>query len=78
MKITASLSHPMFIHPPLPLTTSWGESRTQRRRRQPLALSVPALSTDALAASKPEIVCGGILGLCFFYTLCHVFMQLAA
>ena len=78
MKITASMPHPMFIHAPLPLTTNWGENRAQRRRRQPLAQSVPVLSTDALAASKPEIACGGILGLCFFYTVCHVFMQLAA
>ena len=77
MKMTTSMHHSLFIQTPLPRSTSWSESR-RTHRRQPRTLNVTTLSTDALAASKPEIVCGGVLGLCFFYTLCHVFMQMAS
>ena len=77
MKAITSMPHSLFIDAPLSFSASQGESR-QPRRRQPRALNVPTLSTDALAASKPEVVCGGILGLCLFYTLCHVFMQMVS
>ena len=76
MKATNAMHNPMFLHAPLPLTASWGENRQQVRR--PQALPLPTLSTDELAASKPELVCGGILGMCFFYTLFHLFLQMAA
>ena len=67
----------MFLHAPLPLTTTWGENR-QQVRRQPRAVALPNLSTDELAASKAEVVCGGILAMCFFYTLVHCVAQMIA
>ena len=79
MKNVTSLHHSMFLHAPLPLTATWSESRQPSRRPQPRVLSVPAsLSTDDLAASKPEIVCGGILAMCFFYTLFHCLVQVVS
>ena len=79
MKAMTSSHNSMFLHAPLPLSSSWGETR-QQIRRAPRALPQPSLSlsTDELAASKSEIVCGGVLAMCFFYTLIHLVAQLAA
>ncbi len=78
MKSTASFQSSMFFQPTLPITGHWGEStqRISRRRARPLRL--PSLNTDELAANKQEVVCGGILALCLFYTLAHCFIQLAS
>ena len=77
MKTTTSMQQPMFLYSPLPLTTSWGESR-QRIVAKPRALPPLTLSTDELTATKPEIVCSGVLALCFLYTFFHCFALLAS
>ena len=77
MKFPTTMQNSMFIHHPFPPTTSWHEDR-RFAVKQPRVLSEPTLSTDELAATKPEIVCSGILGLCLFYTLIHCLAQLAA
>ena len=77
MKAISPSHASMFLHTSFPRTITWGENR-QPSRRQPRALDLPNPSTDDLAASKPEIVCGGILAACFFYTLLHLIAQMAA
>ena len=76
MKAIASIHNTVFLDSPLPTTPSWKEV-TERFRRQPRAVSDPVLNTDELAAaSKQEVVCSGILGLCLLYTLGHCFLQM--
>ena len=77
MKNSTTMQPSIFVHSPLPLTTSWGETR-QPLAAKPRVLLPPTASTDELGASKPEIVCSGVLVLCFFYTLFHCFVQLAS
>ena len=77
MKNSTSMQQPMFIYSPLPLTTSWTENR-RALATKPRVLSPWTATTDEFGASKPEIVCGGVLALCFFYTLFHCLVQLAS
>lgn len=77
MKATASFHQPMFFDAKLPLTGTWGTTRERVIHRKPSAVRPSGLSTDEFDATKQEIVCGGILGLCALYTFAQCFIQLA-
>ncbi len=76
MKVTASIHNPLFFNSTLPISGTWGTTSQRIARRRPAA-ERSSLNTDDLNATKQEIVCGGILGLCALYTFAHCFLQLA-
>lgn len=77
MKSIASLHSTAFFSPSLPMAGTWNQNRRRTVRPAPHLPLRFALDTDELAASKQEVVCGGILALCLFYTLAQVVAQLA-